>query len=240
LAAGCGSAADHEARVTGTEAPTPVVTSLTGSVDLALPAAASRTIHVNAPVDRDLLRLVSRQHALGEEYVPPDLVTLPSALVVPGYPPRQLRREAADALAALVAAGARDGVELRVASAYRSFEEQVVVHQRHVDRRGAEEASRRSAPPGYSEHQLGTTVDITARSVDWRLTHRLADAPEGQWLAEHAYEYGFALSYPEGAEAMTGYVYEPWHLGYVGHDHAIAWRQSGLTLIEYLKGLSLP
>ena len=41
-------------------------------------------------------------------------------------------------------------------------------------------------------------------------------------------------SYPEGAEAITGYLYEPWHLRYVGTYHASLLEFTGLTLTEYL------
>jgi D-alanyl-D-alanine carboxypeptidase len=51
----------------------------------------------------------------------------------------------------------------------------------------------------------------------------------------NAHLYGFALSYPAGAEPVTGYAYEPWHWRYIGTDHAAAWKASGLTLVEYLR-----
>lgn len=235
--AACGSVTEEAPPSTAppaTNSQTPTITATADgppippdSLSLALDGRAS-----------DLLRPVSKQHALGDAYEPPDLVTLPASLVVPGYPERRLRAEAADALGAMIAAAGRDGLQLRVVSAYRSYEEQEVVHRRHVERRGEAEASRRSAPPGHSEHQLGTTVDLSALSLQWRLSRQLAEAPEGRWLAAHAHEYGFALSYPEDAEAITGYVHEPWHLRYVGVDHAATWRASGLTLIEYLEGLA--
>ena len=236
--AACGSTAEYE-RTPEAEATARASQPTPAGSAAALPPApqAPPLLEVSAPSDRDLLRPVSKRHALGEGYQPPDLVTLPASLVAPGYPERQLRREAAGALAAMVAAAARDGLELRVVSAYRSYSEQVVVHQRLAERAGDAEASRRSAPPGHSEHQLGTTVDISGRSAQWRLTRRLGEMPEGRWLAARAYEYGFALSYPEGAEAVTGYLYEPWHLRYIGRGHAARWHESGLTLVEYLEAL---
>ncbi len=180
---------------------------------------------------------MSKRHALDPDYEPPDLVALHTSLVAPGYPERRLRAEAAEALGAMLAAAGREGLQLRVVSAYRSYEEQELVHGRLAGRHGEAEASRRSAPPGHSEHQLGTTVDVSGPSVQWRLTRQLGETPEGRWLVERAHEFGFALSYPDGAEAVTGYVYEPWHLRYVGVEHATTWRASGLTLIEYLEAL---
>ena len=37
-----------------------------------------------------------------------------------------------------------------------------------------------------------------------------------------------------GKEHITGYMYEPWHIRYVGNATASAIMSSGLTLEEYL------
>ncbi len=85
------------------------------------------------------------------------------------------------------------------------------------------------ARPGHSEHQLGTTLDITSQGLtdvdqSWGAT------PIGQWIATNAYHYGFILSYPQDAQSRTCYDYEPWHLRYVGKDMAAKVIASGLTL----------
>ena len=85
-------------------------------------------------------------------------------------------------------------------------------------------ASTFSARPGQSEHQLGTTLDFDSRGgkAGW------------DWLEENAHHYGFALSYPD-AQAITGYIEEPWHYRYIGVAAAREWKESGLVLCEYLK-----
>ena len=93
-----------------------------------------------------------------------------------------------------------------------------------------------SARPGHSEHQLGTALDF--RSADdptppWQLDD-FADTAAGGWLHDHAWEYGFVLSYPKGASAETCYAYEPWHYRYVGRDIAAAIHASGQTPRRYL------
>ena len=97
-----------------------------------------------------------------------------------------------------------------------------------------EQALRQSARPGHSEHQMGTTMDITSPSVGNDLVSAFGDTPEGKWLAANAHTFGFVMSYPPGKEATTGYIYEPWHFRYVGKAEAAAVRASGLTLHEYL------
>lgn len=185
-------------------------------------------------VDAHLLRLVSKDRPLPEGFVPQGLTLLPSELVMPGGGPAYLTEEAADALAQLIEAGDRAGQELRVRSAYRSYAEQVATYQYWVDVLGEVEANRRSAVPGHSEHQLGVVADVTSASVGWELEPEFGETPEGRWLKQHAWEFGFVESYPQEAEAITGYDYEPWHIRYVGKTHADWIRLTGLTLTEYL------
>ena len=75
-----------------------------------------------------------------------------------------------------------------------------------VSQVGAVEADRFSARPGHSQHQLGTTADITSDSVDHKLVASFGDTQEGKWLASNAYKYGFVLAYPAGYEQITGYT----------------------------------
>ena len=59
---------------------------------------------------------------------------------------------------------------------------------------------------------------------------------EGQWLNNNCYKYGFIIRYPKGKESITGYIYEPWHIRYVGVDVATQLYNGGnwITLEEYL------
>ena len=95
------------------------------------------------------------------------------------------------------------------------------------------EANRVSAVPGTSEHQTGLTIDVSSPSAGNALEEAFGHTEEGQWLAQRAPEFGFIIRYPEGAEDITGYVYEPWHIRYVGKDLAPDIADSGLTLEEY-------
>lgn len=132
------------------------------------------------------------------------------------------------ALDALIAAAALDGVELFVRSGFRSFETQTDLYNRYVANDGKDEADRYSARPGYSEHQTGLAFDMNS------LDESFAETTEGIWLAEHCTEYGFIIRYPKEKEAITGYMYEPWHIRYLGEDVAKAVAESGLCLEEYL------
>ena len=59
------------------------------------------------------------------------------------------------------------------------------------------------------------------------------DTAGGQWLAQHSYEYGFILRYPEGKEYITSIEYEPWHFRYVGREAAMIMKQEDICLEEF-------
>ncbi|MFC7680554.1 D-alanyl-D-alanine carboxypeptidase family protein [Paenibacillus sp. GCM10028914] len=178
--------------------------------------------------------IVNKERSLPDGYEPPDL-TEPN---VPfsfneAHEKRKMRKEAAEALEKLFAAADSEGIELRAVSGYRSYERQKSVYENHVATKGEAEASRISAVPGTSEHQTGLTIDVSSPSAGNALEQSFGQTKEGIWLADNAPKYGFIIRYPEGKEGITGYVYEPWHIRYVGEDLAPDIAESGLTLEEY-------
>jgi D-alanyl-D-alanine carboxypeptidase len=183
-----------------------------------------------------LLVAVDKQRGLPADYAPPDLAPLGAAYLAPGFN-GSLRAEAKSALERMLSGAYDEGHDIYARSAYRSYAEQERTFAYWVSVLGEAEARRVSAEAGHSEHQLGTTADLTTAEVGYDLTEAFGDTPAGRWLADNAHVYGFALSYPAGAEPVTGYAYEPWHYRYVGPDHVAAWKASGVTLVEYLRGL---
>lgn len=175
-----------------------------------------------------LSAVVGKATSIGK-YAPGDLVTLPSHLSVKQ---RLVRRQVATALEVMAQAALADGVMLNVDSGYRSYSTQHDLFHRYAKRDGVLEAETYSARPGQSEHQLGTAVDFGGTNSDY--DDAFEDTSQGKWLLANAYKYGFALSYPKGAQEITGYKYEPWHFRFIGVDLALEWKESGLTLIEFL------
>ncbi|MBE3596902.1 MAG: M15 family metallopeptidase [Hydrogenibacillus sp.] len=203
----------------------------------ALPAASSaekgETV-VDDPLS--ILVLVNKHRVLPTGFRPPDLVPADIPFDKPEGDERRLLREpAARAIEALFAAAKQDGIELIGVSGFRSYELQQSIFDSNVRAKGKAEALRVSAPPGTSEHQTGLAIDVADASKRCLLEPCFGDTPAGRWLAAHAAEFGFIIRYPEGAEPVTGYAYEPWHLRYVGKEAAqeIAAREE--TLEAYLE-----
>lgn len=180
---------------------------------------------------RDWARVViDTGHALAATFAPTDLVSVSRA----GFTNAdQVRSIVIPDLAAMRAAADKAGAPLRVVSAYRTYSYQEQLFQQRRDEVGEAEASLHTARPGHSEHQLGTAIDVLD-PVASDLTTAFAATPQGRWVAAHAHEYGFVLSYPEGERDNTCYDYEPWHLRYVGRDVAGAIHDAQLTPRQWM------
>lgn len=185
--------------------------------------------------DQTITALVNKQYSLDDNYAPDDLVTVEVPTVLENPEVNQLRGVAAEALKSMFDKAKESGIYLHARSGYRSYETQVQLFQNYSEQHGVEAANRYSAKPGQSEHQTGLVMDVTSESVGYQLTEDFGETEEGKWVREHAHEFGFIVRYPEGAEDITGYIYEPWHLRYLGVDMATRVYESGLTYEEYLE-----
>ncbi|MGQ0601791.1 MAG: M15 family metallopeptidase [Anaerolineales bacterium] len=187
-----------------------------------------------------LLTLVDRQVALPRDFEPSDLITPTLPARNAWILPLRLRAEVEPPLVSLLDASNQVGLTLKVVSAYRSYIEQALAYQKWAEWY-PDRANAISAAAGHSEHQLGTAVDFTTPEIQARMPNRFhvsfALTPEGQWLAEHASEYGFVLSYPEWATEQTGYEWEPWHYRYVGVEVAqhLAGREPPITVSGFIQ-----
>jgi D-alanyl-D-alanine carboxypeptidase len=182
----------------------------------------------------NLLVLVNKHIRLPSTYEPGDLVSLDGLVPVTG-PGMRLRKEAAASLAKTTEKAKGSGINLVVLSAYRSYWQQNATFNYWVSKAGLQEAETFSAHPGFSQHQLGTAVDFADGAAGQNFDQSFDATAKGIWLATNAFKFGFALSYPKGKEAITGYSYEPWHYRYIGVENAAKMIQSGLILEEFLQ-----
>lgn len=134
-------------------------------------------------------------------------IALPNRVLVPA---------AARAFSAMSEQAARDGVTLRVNSAYRSYGEQAALYAAHCAKGlargkwappGACVPDPPTAKPGRSTHQIGLSVDIQTDDGTNAASH---------WLDSNAGRYGFVRD-------VAG---EPWHHTFRGQGSMLA----GLSL----------
>lgn len=222
--------------------------SLTGADETAAPPTTDSTTTTTLPAPPDCAEgdvvvsqdpdeawstvLIDTERSLPPDYGPVDLQNISEA----GFPftdGQALRALVLEDLNALREAADANGTPLSIIAGYRSHLQQADLYERRIDELGASEAGSRVARPGHSEHQLGTTIDVTDEG-ETDVDQSWGASPAGQWVASNAHKYGFLLSYPSNAQPRTCYDFEPWHLRYVGRQQAAAVIDSGLTLREYL------
>ena len=143
------------------------------------------------------------------------------------YNPK-VNKEALNALKLMQADCQAIGLSIPLVSGYRSYETQRNLYNNYVKKDGEKKANTYSAKPGESEHQTGLSFDVGS------VNDSFANTKEAKWIEENAHLYGFIVRYPKEKTDITGYIYEPWHVRYLGVDTATKVKQSGLTLEEYL------
>jgi D-alanyl-D-alanine carboxypeptidase len=210
------------------EAPAPVEQEIADLVD-EVPAFDRSLYSLDEP--SSLWVIVNKARAFDPiDYIPEDLV-------VPNVPSRfspLLRAEAAVAVAEMFEQAESEGMGFVIQSTYRSYVIQRRLKRESVERYGQEVSDGRSARAGHSEHQSGLAVDFTTRSGTCTLQECFAQTPEGEWLYQNSWKFGFVLRYTQGATPITGYIYEPWHFRYVGRELAEEiWNQGYPTLEEF-------
>lgn len=169
--------------------------------------------------------------------------TVPTTLVKPDVTPTKpalseniyMRPEAAAALEELFDGAAEDGITLYATSGYRSYSTQKAIFERKLDSMDEKTANASVAKPGYSEHQTGLAMDVEGETTKGTgLTAAFGESPEGIWLAENCWDYGFIIRYPKGKTNITGYIYEPWHIRYVGVEASKEIQEMDVTFEEYI------
>lgn len=191
----------------------------------------------------DLPLLVNRKRELPQGYQPPDLISLkgyvPDGLLILKDEGVRASRSAVDALVKMIQAAKAAGLDTwQVSEGYRTLDKQqqlfdnqikVYMEEDQLSETQARTATEKTvARPGTSEHHTGLAFDLTVPG------YYFGDTPQAEWLADNCWNYGFILRYTANKEDITGFLPEPWHVRYVGKDHAVFMKNNNLALEEYL------
>jgi LAS superfamily LD-carboxypeptidase LdcB len=178
--------------------------------------------------DEELLQKYSKVYFLNEHYIPEKLSTVEKQWTYDESREFQLHSNVMPFFNDMVADAKSDGIDLWVVSAYRSFQTQAQLKGAYTVTYGSG-ANAFSADQGFSEHQLGTTIDFTTSGIGGGL-NGFQNTPAYTWLRNNAHEYGFALSYPEN---NSYYVFEPWHWRFVGEKLADDLHDENVTFYDW-------
>ncbi len=178
--------------------------------------------------------LVNKRNAIPTSYVPAGM-RQPS---IPNIGGQLLRAEAATALERMAAGVQAAGVgRIGIASGYRSGATQAAIYSNGVRNSGQAYTDLYVARPGHSEHQTGLAADIyPIGAANCSSIGCLGATPQGRWLAQNSWRYGFILRYEQGMTAVTGYAHESWHFRFIGTTLAADYASSGHRTYESFLG----
>ncbi len=143
-------------------------------------------------------------------------------------------------------AAKKEGVNLKIISASRTFEEQKWIWEDKwkknkatypADTSLAKFIMQYSAMPGTSRHHWGTEVDLNSTSDSYFAT--AAGAKVYKWLTDHASEYGFCQTYDsKGISRHEGYNEEKWHWSYFPIADPLLKKYEELVEYSHIQGFS--
>lgn len=171
--------------------------------------------------------LVNKHRSLAEDFEPDSLMTIP--IEYASSDDMKSSRLAFNAFKEMSDAAKKEGYELVINSAYRSYQDQLDIIDYYFDAYGQSYVDKYVAKAGYSEHQTGLAYDIGSRKVNV-----FVNSKEYEWMQDNAYKYGFILRFSKKYEDITGFRNEPWHYRYVGKEIAkYIYEHNNISFEEY-------
>lgn len=174
-----------------------------------------------------LTALVNKHRYISNKYVPDDLVNMEDEYANNLYGVKEIRKETYEQFKKMVDDAKKEDIIFYAESAYRDYDYQDSLYYQYVNEYGQEKADTFAARAGFSEHQLGTTLDL---ANVWTIEE---GDPEYKWIEKNGYKYGFIFRYKSKFEDITGYKAEGWHIRYVGVDAATTMKKKNISFDEY-------
>jgi D-alanyl-D-alanine carboxypeptidase len=174
-----------------------------------------------------LLAYVNKHRYINKNYEPDDLVEMEDKYSNNYYGVNKLRKEAYEQFKKMVDDANNAGIEFVADTTYRSFDDQESIYSNYAYEHTKEETDKYAARAGYSEHELGTAIDL---SNVWYIEE---GDEEYKWIEKNGYKYGFIIRYKSSKEDITRYASEGWHIRYVGKEAATTIHNKGITFDEY-------
>lgn len=175
-------------------------------------------------------KIIQKKH--GAYFIHRQIIVNQDFKISPLYIPLP-KLKAKKALLNMIHDAKKQDFQLIIISGFRSYIKQKRLFNLYVKRDGIEKAMTYSAKPGFSEHQTGLAFDVAVPGLDESIKEQFQYTKESKWMKNNAHRYGFIIRYPKDKEHITKFMYEPWHLRYVGKKDAKKIVENDLTLEEY-------
>lgn len=166
--------------------------------------------------------LINKFNKLADDFEPKKLVTIEGDYVA--------TPETVKAYKELTSDMKKEGLTVYVVSSYRSYSYQKNLYNYYMKKdKSKDVVDTYSSRPGYSEHHTGRALDISQvkNNLD-----AFEGSDEANWVYDNAYKYGFIVRYKKGEEDVTGYIFEPWHISYVGKEIAQTMHDENIQSLE--------
>ena len=181
-----------------------------------------------ADISKGMYTLVNKFYYLEEDFKPENIITVTNEYT---RDTARLNKLAYENFVKMADAAKEEGLTLKITTGYRDYYFQRTLYNNYVRSDGVKLADTYSARPGFSEHQLGYSADLTNKNIVG--FDKFEYTEEYKWLQDNAYKYGFIMRYPKDKEYITGYQFESWHYRYVGNDIAKYIYENNITYEEY-------
>lgn len=196
----------------------------------AVPDSSTTTTTVPTEPEKPVIipMLVNKENVMSADFVPVNIVEIGKS--VKGTPTIKLNATVLEAYKVMYADIKEADVTVpSIISGYRSYAKQKQLYDKKVAQYGP--GQKVTAAPGTSEHQYSACIDI---STDGTCQNNFGELDIGKWIAQNSYKYGFVVRYPVDKKELTGINFEPWHIRYVGVEHATYMYEHSLCLEEYV------
>ena len=172
-------------------------------------------------IDKGILTIVNKYNYIPNDYIPKNLI------IINGL---SINKEAYEAFLEMKNDMAKENMQIRIISAYRSYDYQESLYDNYLKNNSQNIVDTYSARPGYSEHHTGLAIDVDNVKLNY---NKFYLTKEFLWMQDNAYKYGYILRYPKDKENITGYSFEPWHYRYVGKEASKYIKEHNITFEEY-------
>lgn len=168
--------------------------------------------------------LNKRPHKFYSETVYSELIRIPIE-----YIPREkiynetqhplIHKDVYDSLISMLEAARIAGHRITIQSAFRTINEQNYLWHEELKKynHDYEKAAYRVAPPCFSEHATGKTIDLALDSIN----EEISKDPAYDWLKKNSLKFGWEESFSEDKIYTTknpneeGIMVEPWHFRHI-------------------------
>ena len=178
-------------------------------------------------ISKNELMLVNRVYGLSEEFVPSDLVEVPTQYAYSG---KKLSQRVLDEVIKLIDDAKNHGYTFVISDGYRSYKEQKDIYDSYADYYGLSETDTFVARPGHSEYQTGLSFDLKPYN---KIIEDVSINEEYLWLRENAHKYGFIFRFEKEDTHLTGFPSSDWRLRYVGKEAATIIKNEGICFDLY-------